>query len=270
MIVQYKNGKSQAIDTKPKVVKNSSSGFYISNKFDSKFKQGDKVKKNDILAYENKFFTDDGHNGNRFNIGSLQKIAIMSAYSTYEDSTFVTNKLAKDMSSEIVMMKDVVIGKNANIDHIVKIGDEIHVGDLLVSFETSYDDNQLNKFLASVGDELKEEIKSLGKVPIKSKYSGVIEDIKLYSSVDLEELSPSLQKIVKAYYNKINKKKKIIDKYDKNDGIIKAGLLFNEPTGKIKPTPDGKLKGKEVFEGVLIEFYIKYHDTIAVGDKITE
>lgn len=269
VIVKYKNGKTQAIDTKPKVVKNSSSGFYISNKLNTDFKLGDKVKKNDILAYENKFFTNDGHNGNRFNIGSLQKVAIMSAYSTYEDSTFVTNKLSKDMASEIIMMKDVTIGKNANVDHIVNIGDSIGVGDVLVSFETSYEDDQLNKFLASVGDDLKEEINSLGKVPIKSKYSGTIEDIKIYSSVDLDELSPSLQKIVKKYYDRINTKKKIINKHDKNDGIIKAGILFNEPTGKIQPTPDGKLKGKEVFDGVLIEFYIKYHDSIAVGDKIT-
>ena len=269
MIVKYKNGKSQAIDIKPRVVKNSSSGFYISNKLDTKYKLGDKVKKNDILAYENKFFTEDGHNGNRFNIGSLQKVAIMSSYSTYEDSTFITNKMSKEMSSEIVMMKDVIIGKNANVDHIVNIGDQVHVGDILVSFETSYEDDQLNKFLASVGEELKEEIKSLGKVPIKSKYSGVIEDIKIYSSVDLKDLSPSLQKIVKSYYDKINKKKKLIEKYDKNNGIIKAGMLFNEPTGKILPTPDGKLKGKEVFEGVLIEFYIKYHDSMGVGDKLT-
>ena len=116
---------------------------------------------------------------------------------------------------------------------------------------------------------MKEDIKSLGKVPIKSKYSGVIEDIKIYSSVDTEELSPSLQKIVKAYYSKINKKKNILDKYDKNGNIVKAGILFNEPTEKIKPTSDGKLKGREVFEGVLIEFYIKYHDPIGVGDKIS-
>lgn len=270
MIVKYKDGKVQAVDTKPKIAKNSSSGFYISNKLNTDFKTGDKVKKNDILAYEHKFFTNDGHNGNRFNIGSLQKVAIMSAYSTYEDSCFITKKLSGDMSSEIVMMKDVIIGKNANVDHMVNIGDQIHVGDLLVSFETSFADEQLNKFLASVGDDLKEEIKSLGKVPIKSKYSGVIEDIKIYSSVDTDELSPSLQKIVKAYYTKINKKKKIIDKYDKNSTIVKAGILFNEPTEKIKPTSDGKLKGREVFDGVLIEFYIKYQDPMAVGDKLTK
>lgn len=268
IIVKYKSGKVQAVDTRPKVVKNSSSGFYISNKMDSALQKGDKVKKNDIIGYENKFFTDDGHNGNRFNLGSLQKIAVMSAYSTYEDSTFITKKMSEDMGSEIVMMSDVVIGKNANVGHMVKVGDSVHVGDSLVTFETSYDDESLNKFLSSVGDELKEEIKTLGKVMHKSHYSGTIEDIKIYCSVDADELSPSLKSIVSKYYAGINKKKKILEKYDNTPGIVKAGILFNEPTGKIKPTADGKLKGRDVFEGVLIEFYIKYKDVVGVGDKI--
>lgn len=268
IVVKYKSGKVQAVDTRPKVVKNSSSGFYISNKMDSPLQKGDKVKKNDIIGYENKFFTDDGHNGNRFNLGSLQKIAVMSAYSTYEDSTFITQKMSEDMGSEIVMKSDVVIGKNANVGNIVKIGDKVHVGDSLITFETSYDDESLNKFLSSVGDELKEEIKSLGKVQHKSHYSGTIEDIKIYSSVDLEELSPSLKTIVSKYYAGIKKKKKLLEKYDETPGIVKAGILFNEPTGKIKPTSDGKLKGKDVFDGVLIEFYIKYTDVVGVGDKI--
>lgn len=269
IIVKYKNGKSQAIDVKPKVVKNSASGFYISNKMNCDLKVGDKVKKDDILAYEDKFFTQESLNGNRFNIGSLQKIAVMSSYSTYEDSTFITKKMSEEMASDIIMMKDAIIGKNANVDHMVHIGDRVNVGDALISFETSYDEASMNKFLASVGDELQEEIKSLGKIPVKTKYAGVIEDIKIYSSVDIDELSPSLQKIVSNYYRGIKKKKKLLEKYDDSKSIVKAGILFNEPTGKIEPSSDGKLKGKEVFDGVLIEFYVKYRDPIGVGDKVT-
>lgn len=265
IIVKYKNGKSQAISTRPEIGKNSSSGFYVSNKMKSDFKLGDKVKKNDIIAYNDKFFTNDGHNGNRFNIGSLQKIAVMSSYSTFEDSTFITQKMAKEMASEIVMMEDATIGKNANVSSIVKVGDEVQVGDILVEFDTSFEDERINKFLDTVGDTFS----SLTRVPIKAKYSGVIEDIKIYCTVDLEELSPSLRKIVSDYYKNINKKKSIISKYDNTKGIVKAGLLLNEPSDKIKPTSDGKVKGRKVFDGVLIEFYIKFYDIVGVGDKVT-
>lgn len=270
VVVKYKNGKSQAVDTKPRVVKNSASGFYISNNLKTDLKVGDKVKKNDVIAYENKFFTNDKINGNRFNIGSLQKVAIMSSYATYEDSTFITKKMSEEMASDIVMMKDVVIGKHANVGQMVEIGDTVDVGDVLISFETSFDDGSMNKFLASVGDELREEITSLGKVPIKTKYSGVIEDIKIYSAVELDELSPSLKKIVSKYYSKINKKKKILEKYDDSKSVVKAGILFNEPTGKTKLSADGKIKGHEAADSVLFEFYIKYADPVGVGDKVTK
>ena len=278
VIVEYKVDKTkpgeepkvlyQAIDTKPRTVKNGAGGFFLSNQLTCKLKKGDTFKKNDVLAYDKKFFTDSKVDGNRFNIGSLQKVACMSSYATYEDSTFITKKLSEDMAADIVMQKAIVLGKNANVDYLVKVGDEVKVGDDLIRFEMSFQDDSLNKFLSSIGDSLKEEIKSLGKTGIKSKYSGVIEDIKIYSTVELNDLSPSLRKIVKDYYDQIEKKKKLLSKYDKTESSYKCGILFNEPTGKVE-TKDGKVKGNEVGEGVLIEIYIKYRDVMGVGDKIT-
>ena len=96
----------------------------------------------------------------------------------------------------------------------------------------------------------------------------LIEDIKIYSSVDLDELSPSLKSIVSKHYQKINQRKTILNKYDKTDSVVKAGVLLNEPTQKVPKSADGKIKGHEV-DGVLIEFYVKYHDVVGIGDKIT-
>lgn len=267
IIVEYKDGTHQAIDKNPKVVKNGAGGFYLSNQLSCKLKVGQTFKKNDVIAADGKFFTESPLDGNRFNIGSLQKVACMGGYATYEDSTFITQKLSRDMASDIVMQKPITLGKNSNVDYMVKVGDHVQVGDELIRFETSFEDDSLNKFLDSIGTELQEEIKSLGKTPVKSKYAGVIEDIKVYSTVDLEELSPSLRKIVSGYYAKINKKKKQINKYDSSKSPHKLDILINEPTDKIE-TKDGKVKGTEVGEGVLIEIYIKYTDIMGVGDGV--
>lgn len=268
-VVKYKDGTYQAIDITSKVVKNGAGGFFLSNKLELHFKAGDKIKKNDIIASHSKFFTNNKIQGNKFNIGSLQKLAVYSSYASYEDSAFVTHKMAKEMASEIVLEKPVTLGKNSNVDYIVKVGDKIQVGDELIRFEQSFEEDSLNSFLSSVGDDLKEEIKTLGKQPIKSKYTGTIEDIKIYSTVDLDELSPSLKKLVSEYYNKTNMRKKVIDKYDKSESVYRCGILFNESTSKIETT-DGKVKGNQVGEGVLIEFYIKYLDILDVGDKVTK
>jgi hypothetical protein len=268
IIVKYKSGKTRAIDINSRIGKNAASGFYISSKLESKYQVGDKFKARDILAYENKFFSDDPINGNRMNIGSLQKVAIMSAYSTFEDSSFITKKISNDMATDVIMMKDISIGKNADVDHIVKIGDSIEVGDPLVSFSTSYEDARMNEFLRSMSEDQAEDIKDLSRIQLKSKYGGVIEDIRIYSSCDLNELSPSLQKIVSAHYNRINKKVNMLNKYDKSSDAVKCGVLVNEPTTKVPLSADGKIKGHDV-DGILIEFYVKFHDVVGVGDKIT-
>lgn len=268
VIVEYKSGEKQAIDISPKIVKNGAGGFYLSNQLSCDLKVGQSIKKNDIIASDKNFFHNDKLNGNRFNIGSLQKVACMSSYSTYEDSSFITKKLSEDMTAKIVMQKPVVLGKNANVDYIVNVGDEVQVGDELMRFEMSFQQDDLNNFLASIGEDLQEEIKSLNKTPIKSKYSGTVIDIKMYSTVDLEELSPSLRRLMSKYYDGIKKKHKIIDSHDKSKSIYKMGILLNEATSKIE-TRDGKIKGNEVGEGVLIEFYIQYRDKLGVGDKIT-
>lgn len=268
-VVKYKNAKHKAIDTKPRVVKNSSGGFLLTNKLQCNLKVGQKIKKDDILAQDEKFFTDDLF-GVRMNIGTLEKVAIHSSQATFEDDAMVTNKVCDDMISYVDMQKVVKIGKNANVSHIVKVGDKVEVGDSLIEFEESFDEDSLNAFLFSVGEELQEEIKTLGKKGVKSKYIGVIEDIQIYTDLPLEELSPSLAKIVKGRYDEASKRIKMLNKYDKDHSIYKCGLLLTEPTSEIDTTESfGKIKGEECVDSVLIYFTIKYRDRLAKGDKIT-
>ncbi|MDD3172213.1 MAG: hypothetical protein PHF63_00865 [Herbinix sp.] len=268
MVVKYKSGKVEAIDLYDNIVKNGGGGFFLVNKKDTKLKKGDKFKKDDIIAYNNKFFTDESTGVNRFNIGTLEKVAIIPSFATYEDSSYVTQKLADDMSSEIVSKKEVVLGPNSNVEFLVKKGDKVNVGDDLIIYDQSFDEGEMNKLLRDVSDDIKEEFKSIGKNKHSSKYSGVIEDVKIYCSVDLEDLSPSLRKVVSSYYSKVNKKKALLNKYDKTGKIVKAGLMITEPSSKIEET-NGKIKGNEVNGGVLIEIYLKYNNTVGVGDKIT-
>ena len=67
------------------------------------FKKGDKFDKNAILAYDDKFFSENSAFGNRFNIGSFQKVALLSSSLTYEDSSYVSKKLSREMATEVVM-----------------------------------------------------------------------------------------------------------------------------------------------------------------------
>lgn len=270
IIVKYKNipgdDAIRVINMSTKVVKNGAGGFYLTNTLDcSKLKKGYKFKKNDILAYNTRFFSNSKHYGTRFNIGTLVKVACMSSYANFEDGDCITKKLSRKMGTEICMPIEAVVGANSNVDSIVKIGQEVKVGDPLIIYDQSSTDSSFNKLLSNIGADLKEEITGMGKTPVKSKYAGVIQDIKMYSTVDLDEMSPSLKKIVGAYYAGIKAKKNVIAKYRKGDS--QHDYTFTEQDRKIE-TVDGKIMGTTVGEGVKIVFYVKYQDNLDVGDKL--
>ena len=271
MIVKYKSGKTKAVNLSEFIVKNGGGGFFLSNKLITDLEVGDKFKADDVLAYHKDFFTNDKFNNARMNMGTLAKVAIMSTYNTYEDATMISQRLADAAATEMCFMVQAVIGKNSNITHMVKKGNEIMVGEPLIQFDTSYDDNELNVLLANIGDDdMKKQITEESKNTIKSKYSGVIEQIEIYATVPLEEMSPSLKKVVSDYYKKYNKKKAILEKYDPDskNSVVKCGILCKEPTHQIEPNKYGVIKGKNVEDGVLINFYIKHTEPLETGSKI--
>lgn len=270
MVVTYKSGKTQAVDLSKRIVKNGAGGFYITNQLTTDLKVGSKFKRDDILGYDKSFYKEQGIFGNRMTMGSLQKVACISNFATFEDSAFVTHKMSRDMATDMVMEKTVSIGKNSTVDYIVKKGQPIALGEDLIRFDTSYDDESLNELLANVRDDLQEDILNLGKTSVTAKYTGVVEDIAVYSTVPLNELSPSLRKIVSEYQNYNKSRQKYLDKYDPNpdNKVYRMGVLFDKPTDVVKPDSYGKIRGEDAEDNVIIEFYIKYHDELSDGDKL--
>lgn len=270
MIVKYKSGKFRGINLGEFIVKNGGGGFFLSNQLVSTLKVGDKFKKDDNIAYHKDFFTSDKFNNTRMNMGTLAKVAIMSTYNTYQDATMISQRLADAAATEMCFMTQAVIGKNSNVLFMIEKGRNVNVGDPLIQFDTSYEDNELNELLANISGEVKDKIMEEAKNTIKSKYSGVIEEIEMYSTVPLDELSPSLRKIFSKYYNKINKKKAILEKYDPDSkgSVVKCGILVKEPAHQIEPNKYGVIKGQNVEDSVLINFYIKHSEPLEIGSKI--
>ena len=106
-----------------------------------------------------------------------------------------------------------------------------------------------------VDDE--DEVTSLGRIPIKSHNTGVIEDIRIYRTCEIDDMSPSLKKIVTEYEREQNRKANQIAKYDQT-------LAKQYRCQKLEQ--EGKLKNIE--DGVLIEIYVAYKDDFSVGDKL--
>ena len=258
MIIRYiDQGIVEHVDLRNRIEKNSDGGFFVNLKLDTDLKVGAKVKAGDIVAYDKSSYSDNVGTGNlSYNIGTLAKIAIMNTDEGFEDSAIISDKLSEDMSSDVLLQMDVRLNKEDIVDFIAKVGTPVQEGDTLFTYQIASDDETSNDILAKLKID-GEEVNDLGKIKIKSKVTGVLQGIKIYRTNELEELSPSLRKTVSDYEANINKTKKRLEK-------LNISTKEYDSTGKLPTT--GKLKHAE--DKVLIEFYIKYEDTMGVGDKL--
>ena len=271
VVVKYKSGKNYAIDISPRVKKNASAGFFVDNTLKCDLKLGDKFKKGDVLAYNDKQFTkhtDD--NGASMNLGVLTKIAISSSWDIYEDSTPITTKLSERLATEMIDEKPIVLKPNTMVDYIVKIGQQVKTGDLLIKFSETLSDEMQTLFNSLRDNDKLGKIAEDTKTTIRAKHTGEVVDIKIYTTVPIEELDPSLAKIVSDYQKKIKSRNKVLDKYANEDDVkyYEAGQIISEVAEVMTPSKNGKIKGQYIDQGVLILFYVKYKDVAAKGDKI--
>lgn len=267
MIIKYKRNivttdnkayDTECISLKNEVKKNSDGGFFITLKLDTDLKVGSKFHKGDIVAYDRSSFSNTrGEDDNlAFNLGVLAKVAILNTDEGFEDSTSVSNWLSEAMATDVVVEKDKDLSKNTNLYYLVKVGQQVQEGDPLMIFQNSFDENDANVLLKNITDP--EFVSDLGRVKLKSKYTGVIQDIKIYRTCEISEMSESLAKVVTDYEKKIKAQKAMYKKYNMPGANLLDPDYKMEATGKMKNNPDG----------VKIVIYIAYNDKLSVGDKV--
>ena len=267
MIIANKSNRSEKefIDLREKVEKNSDGGFFITIKLDlaKNYKKGQTIKPGEIIAYDKDSYSDKVGVGNlAYNIGTLTKVAIMHTDKGFEDSAIISQDLSEKMASEIVLQVDVLMDAKDIDIQCVEIGKPLHEGEVIMSYRAALEDQDatdiINKMVSkNAGNESKELMDEIGKIKVKSKVTGKLQDIKIYSTIPTSEMSKSLAAFVNKYNAPIDKMKSKLSKL----GI--DGSQYG--TSGVLPAV-GKLKHAE--GKVLVEFYIKYYDKMSVGDKL--
>lgn len=261
MIVEYKSGKKEYIDLTESIEKNSNGGYYTMIKLDvaEKLKVGSTIKKNQIIAYDRKSFSNSvGESDNlAYNVGKLCKVAIGNFDDCFEDSGLISQHAAEKLATKVIDKEAHVLDKDSNVFKIIKIGDHVEPEDALLIWQNPHDEEEANTLLRLMGND-QEMVTELGRRTVKSEISGKVAGIKIDRTVEIDELSPSLQKIVKEYEAPIKKQKKLMESQGINANRLPATYKL-QPTGKLKKAQDA----------VLIEFYLERIDIISVGDKTT-
>lgn len=267
MIIKYENAEPEVVDLTNRQALNTGSGFYINNKLVPNVQVGDKVEAGDIVASNRDFFDYNELTGDTvYKSGPLARVAVIHGSSVFEDSTIMTEEFAEKMASYVTEKKDLVLGKNSNIYHIAKVGDDITVNQPLLVFDESYEDDYLNKILASMADNEKDSIIESGRTNIVSKWNGKLVDVKIYYTIPKEELSESLQQVINEYERDIKKRNKIF----RDNGINMQDMTtLNDKPSMTEPV-NGKIEGIKMGDKhVLIKFFIQTLDKFAGGDKCT-
>jgi hypothetical protein len=261
MIVEYASGNHEYVDLGTRIEKNSDGGFYVNIQHVTNLKEGSKFKANDILSYDKDSFSKKALGESdklTYNVGKLAKVAIINADDNFEDSALITSKLAECLSTDVIMKEERMFSKDTNIYNIAKVGQSVQQEDVLFETQTAYEEEDVNALLKSLAGDA-DTISRLNRRSVKSPVTGVVVGMKLYRSCEIEDMSPSLQKLFKDYESNIKKTQKHLHEYGIDDPTLLGSTTKLPTVGKLKNSPDS----------VLIEFYIQYHDIMGVGDKLT-
>lgn len=277
IIVQYSDGSYDAIDTNPKMKKNSS-GFYVEMRLESSLtKVGQTFKKNEVIAYNPKAFTKNQNDlSASMNIGVPVKVAIMPSYDIYEDSAPISDAMSKKFTTHMSMSTGVGIPAQSYVEKVVNVGDTVEVGDPLIIYDPAHDDEGVNDFLNSVRSKLGEElidVIDLAAMPqIRADHAGTIAAIECYTSVPIEELSPSLREMYLKFTEHNENVNQLLDKYkNSNDfNYYKCGQIIKGARDIVKPNYSNRVRGYVIGDdgrGVVVIFYINFTDIAKIGDK---
>lgn len=158
-------------------------------------KEGDKVKKGDIVTYNSHYFELDPLDPKQalWKAGALVKTAILESADTLEDSSALSEAAAKRLSTQITKVRDIVVEFGQSVRNLLNVGSEVGAESILCTIEDEVSaQNQL------FDDDALDTLKLLSANNPKAKIKGVVEKIEVFYNGELDDLSPSLQDLAQA------------------------------------------------------------------------
>lgn len=263
ILVKYDDGTTDRIDFGGKYVKNSD--FFLANNIEVDVKEGQSIKEGQILTHNKDYFK-KSMGRLIYTQGCLARVAMHEGEVTEDDSSAVSWRLSKKLSTTIIKRKQIVLNHNANIVSYMKVGDKVTFGDPLMYYEDAKDSDADMALLKYLGDIDEDTLNEVSRHAAEANYSGVIHDMKVYWTLDPELMGESVKKFVKQYINKI---KAEIKEEEAATGVTskrRKEIQVSVPLGVFKDRLNGILVPKEGC--VIIEYYIEHVADRRPGDKV--
>lgn len=216
----------------------------------SNVKTGDKVKANDILAYNSKFFEPDLINPKQVNwkAGVIAATALIEGVDTLEDTNAISESLAGKMVAEITKTKTVTVRFDQAIHNLVKVGDNVTPETILCTIEDA-----LTATSDAFTDKSLETLQAISNQVPKAKIKGRIDRIEVFYNGDHDDMSDSVKALVEA-----------ADKLRRKESAVSPLLMAEH--GKVDSNL--RIDGKPVeLDTIVIRIYISKDVGAIGGDK---
>ena len=259
--VLYDDGSKEVFDLIPRMSTTKRSSI-IRITLDS-LKEGDQFQSGQLIAWS-KSFTD-----NVLAIGKNKKVAILNYLgNSHEDGYVISENMANDFLTEMVIKIPIIIPPNTKILYLNK-NKETVLNDTLIEFQYNVQEN-IDDYLSTydlIDYEFHEDVESLytsknDSIIIKSP-GGEIVDIKIKINNKTHT-----DRVLLNEWESQNENINNIKKHINQNNLSKDEKLLDNIDTSVMKVGSHKLKGK-LFEGCLVEFYVKVINPIKIGNKIT-
>lgn len=204
----------------------------------------------DTLAYNQGYFKPDPFNNKNsvWKAGVLAKVALMEGTDTFEDSSAVSEDMAKRLGSDITKVRYIFVNFEQNVNNIVNSGDKLDPESILCTVEDSVtSDNGL------FNEDNLHTLKLLSANAPKAKYAGYVDKVEVIYYGDKEDMSDSLRSLA--------------DQSDEDLAKQRRSLGQKVVTGQVEDSLRIDNKTLEM-DTAVIKFFLTKEDSVDSGDKI--
>lgn len=248
MIVEYADGTKQGVELGRRF--GQAAGLTLPHDVVSNVEEGAKFKKQDILAFNNGFFEADVLNPKQviFKTSMTVKTVLMESTTTLEDSSGISDRLSKKLSTKATKIKTVIVNFDQVISKLVKVNQLVNAEDVLCVIEEEMTANN-----ALFDSESLDTLKILGSqnTPM-AKVKGTIDKIEVFYHGDKEDMSDSVLTLVNSSDKLLSSRLRSINKPVLTGSVGMGYRIEGEPLA---------------LDTIAIRFYITSDVSASIGDK---
>jgi hypothetical protein len=246
--ITYKDGTSETVELGRRF--GIAAGVMTPHDVATLFKEGDKIKKGDIVAYNTHFFQPNRYNDKQvlWKAGVMANVTLMDNVDTLEDSDTISESLALKMATVTTKVRSIKLAYDQMVHGLVKLGDKVEAESILCTIE-----NPTGSTGSLFSEDSLETLNVLAKQNPRAKKPGVVEKIEVFYHGDVDQMSESLQTITR--------------QSDSNRRALAKELGQDFTSGRVDDTM--RFEGDPLTpETMMIQIYITGLEPMGIGDKL--